>query len=213
MFNFYDVEQNTDEWLALRAGKLTSSKLACVMASFGKPFGEPAKKYAVTIAIEQITGEPVKSSYSNAHMERGHEQEPFARALYEDEMFCTVKNGGFFGSDFIGCSPDGMVGDDGLIEVKSVIDSVHYENITRGGFDPAYRWQLFGNVKFTGRKWIDFVSYCDDFPEGKKLYTYRLFAKDIAEEFIKIDQRIAEFKELVKVTKEQIHKTQYINQR
>jgi len=79
MFEFHDVDQNTDEWFAMRAGLLTSSKLGTVMANYGKAFGDPAKKYAVNIAIEQITGQPIPSTFSNDHMERGHEQEPVAR--------------------------------------------------------------------------------------------------------------------------------------
>ena len=98
-FKFVDVEQNSDEWFSLRGGKLTSSKLGTIMANYGKAFGEPAKKYAVNIAIEQITGNPISSDYSNDHMERGHEQEPVARMLYEQETFCNVTNGGFWGGD------------------------------------------------------------------------------------------------------------------
>ena len=101
---YHDIEQNSDEWYQMRAGKLTSSNLAKVMANYGKAFGEPAKKYAVTIAVEQITGKPISSDYQNEHMQRGHEQEPIARELYEQETFSTVYNGGFFCSDSIGCS-------------------------------------------------------------------------------------------------------------
>lgn len=211
MFEFHNIEQNTDEWLALRAGKLTSSKLGVVMANYGKAFGEPAKKYAVNIAIEQITGKPIPSDYSNAHMERGHEQEPLARMRYEDEMFCDVTNGGFFESDFIGCSPDGLVGDPGEIEIKAVIASVHYANIRRQSVDPAYKWQCIGNLKFTGRDWIDFVSFCAEFPEDKQLYTYRLNAGDLSEEFAKIDERVEEFKHLVIQSKKLILESSYIN--
>ena len=137
MLKFYDVEQNSDIWYALRAGKLTSSNLGKVMANFGKAFGEPAKKLAVQIAIEQITGQPISNDYSNAHMERGHEQEPIARMLYEEETFSTVSNGGFYGSDTLSCSPDGLVFDCGVIEIKSVIESVHYANVKRQNVDPA----------------------------------------------------------------------------
>ena len=75
MFKFIDVNQNTDEWFQMRCGKLTSSKLGTIMANFGKAFGDPAKKYAVNIAIEQITGSPISSDYTNADMQRGHDQE------------------------------------------------------------------------------------------------------------------------------------------
>jgi len=211
MFKFFDVDQNSDEWFGMRGGKLTSSKLGVIMANYGKAFGEPAKKYAVNIAIEQITGNPIASNYSNEHMERGHEQEPVARALYEDETFCDVTNGGFFGSDFIGCSPDGLVCDDGVIEIKSVISSVHYSNVKRQNVDPAYRWQCYGNLKFTDRKWLDFISYCADYPQGKQLFIYRIKPEDLTEEFKQIDDRIQQFKKLVDDTKKSIIESSYLN--
>jgi hypothetical protein len=212
MLEFHDIQQNTDEWLAMRAGKLTSSKLGTIMANYGKAFGEPAKKYAVDIAIEQITGQPVSSGYSNDHMERGHDQEPIARMLYESETFCTVDNGGFFGSDTIGCSPDGRVGDVGAIEIKCVIPSVHFANIKRQAFDPAYRWQCIGNLKFTGREWIDFVSYCEGFPAGKQLFIHRGKKDQFAAEFEQIDTRVSEFMDLIDSTRELIISSSYFNQ-
>jgi len=201
MFKFIDVEQNTDEWFGLRAGKLTSSKMGCIMANYGKAFGEPAKKYAVNIAIEQITGNPIASTFSNEHMERGHEQEPIARMLYERETFCTVSNGGFFESKFIGCSPDGLVNSDGVIEIKSVIAPVHFASIKRDTVDPSYKWQCISNLKFTGRDWIDFVSFCADFPAGKQLFIHRMFKSEYTEEFEMLDERIESFKDTVDKTR------------
>jgi hypothetical protein len=210
MFKFIDIKQNTDEWLNLRVGKLTSSKLGVVMSNYGKAFGEPAKKYAVNIAIEQITGNRIiNESYSNSHIERGHQQEPVARMLYEDDYFCDVSNGGFFDSDFVGCSPDGLVGDEGLIEIKSVISSVQYANVKRQSIDPAYKWQCIGNLKFSGRDWIDFVSFCEDFPDGKKLYVCRTYKDQVADEFEMIDRRICEFRRLVDETKKTIEESNY----
>lgn len=210
MFEFHDVDQNTDEWFAMRAGLLTSSKLGTVMANYGKAFGDPAKKYAVNIAIEQITGQPIPSTFSNDHMERGHEQEPVARMLYEEETFSEVSNGGFFGSDFIGCSPDGLVYQDGVIEIKSVISSVHFANVKRQTVDPAYRWQCIGNLKFTGRDWLDFISYCSEFPDGKRLYVHRIHKEQLTEEFQMIDDRVELFKTLVDSTKETILNSNYL---
>jgi len=204
VFEFHDIDQNSDEWFALRGGKLTISKLPVVMANFGKTFGDPAKKYAVNIAIEQITGKPIQSSYQNEHMIRGQEQEPIARMLYEDETFCDVTNGGFFGSEFIGCSPDGLVGDEGVIEIKSVLAHVHYASIKRDSVDPAYRWQCIGNLYFTGRAWLDFVSYSAEFPQGNQLFVHRIFAHDLGKEYGMIDSRVSEFKELVDETKQAI---------
>jgi hypothetical protein len=209
MLDFIDIEQNTDEWFQLRSGRLTSSKLGVIMANFGKSFGEPAKKYAVNIAVEQITGNPIASNYSNDHMERGHEQEPVARMLYEEETFCEVSNGGFFSSAFVGCSPDGLVLDCGAIEIKSVISSVHYANVKRQGVDPAYKWQCIANLMFTGRDWLDFVSYCADFPEDKKLFIHRMHKSKCQNEFVMIKDRIEEFKKLVTESKKIIELSAY----
>lgn len=211
VFKFIDVNQNTDEWFAMRAGKLTSSKLGVIMANYGKSFGEPAKKYAIQIASEQIIQRAISGGYSNDHMSRGHEQEPIARMLYERQMFCDVSNGGFFESDFIGCSPDGLVYDDGVIEIKSVITGVHYANVKRQGVDPAYKWQCIGNLKFTGRLWLDFISYCADYAEDKQLFIHRLYKEHLLDEFKMIDLRVKEFKTLVTECKKNILESNYIN--
>jgi len=209
MFKFFDVAQNSAEWFDMRSGRLTSSKLPVVMANYGKAFGNPAKQYAVNIAVEQITGQPMPSGYQNDHMARGHAEEPIARMLYESETFCDVDNGGFFGSEFVGCSPDGLVGDDGVIEIKSVIASVHYSTLKRQSLDPAYKWQCIGNLKFSGRTWLDFVSYCADFPDQKRLFTHRIERDALGDEFNMIDLRIAEFEKLVIQTKADILSLSY----
>lgn len=194
---YHDIEQNTDDWLLLRAGKITGSGISKIMANLGKAFGEPAKKYASQIVLERITGKPVSDGFSNEHTERGHEQEPMARKAYEELRFVDIGNGGFFELEGVGCSPDGLIGQNGLIEIKSVIYSTHFNNIRRQTFDPAYKWQLISNLKFTGREWIDFVSYCADFPKDKQLFIVRLHKEDLQEEFKLVDNRIAEFNALI----------------
>lgn len=212
MLKFQDINQNGDEWYQMRGGRLTSSMLAKVMANDGKAFGEPAKKYAHQIAVEQITGKATEGGYHNDAMQRGHDEEPLCRALYEFETFSKVTNGGFFCNDRIGCSPDGLVGNDGVVEFKSAIASIHYERLRKQAFDSGYKWQLIGNVKFTSRDWIDFGSYCSEFPEGKRLYVYRLWADDYKSEFARIDERTEQFFELVEATKKNIESLPYINQ-
>jgi len=202
---WHDVVQNENEWFDLRIGKLTGSGASKIMANYGKAFGEPAKKLAVSIAREQVTGKrSLAENYTNAHMERGHEQEPMARALYESQYFTDVTNGGFFEGDEIGCSPDGLVGNDGLIEIKSVIDCVQYANIKRGGYDPSYKWQLIFNLQTTDREWIDFVSYCADFPDKTKLYVHRINKEECTDLFKMMDLRIDEFSTLVYIIKKTI---------
>lgn len=197
---FHDVEQNTDEWMALRLGKATASNFACFMANDGKAFGDPAKRYALQLALERITGQKAEIGFSNDHTERGHEQEPVARMLYEEENFIDVANGGFFDHFSYGDSPDGLVGHDGVLEIKSVIASTHYATLCRGSFDPAYRWQLVGHIDCTGRDWVDFISYCSEFPEEKQLIVHRLYRKDCTEEIKRLQERREKFLELVAET-------------
>jgi hypothetical protein len=198
---FHDIQQNTDEWMKLRAGKVGGSSIGYIMASYGKAFGDPAKKLAVKLALEQITGKPQESNYNNAHMERGHEQEPIARALYEDTYFCDVSNGGFFDNGKTGVSPDGLVGTSGVIEIKSVIDSVQFKTVKRKALDPCYKWQCIFNLMETGREWLDYVSFCADFPEGKRLFVQRLNIADCSEEIEMIGNRLLEFWKVVRETK------------
>jgi len=206
---WHDVEQNTEEWDLLRVGKITSSKLGCVMANFGKAFGDPAKKYATEIALGQITGQVAGSNYQNAHMERGHLEEPIARAEYEERYFSAVTNGGFYDLGDIGCSPDGLVGVDGMVEIKSAIPSIHYARIAKQSFDAAYKWQLVGNLYMSRRWWIDFVSYCADYPEGKRIYVYRCIADDFQTEFEQVEDRLDQFRELIAVCKHTILNNDY----
>lgn len=206
---YHDVEQNTDEWQALRCGKATASNFALFMANYGKAFGEPAKKYALRIALERINGFKSENGYTNEHMERGHEQEPIARMMYEDEHFAEVLNGGFFDCGLYGDSPDGLVGDNGLIEIKSVIYSTHYATLERKTFDPDYKWQLVGHLDCTGREWVDFVSYCAEFPPYRQLLVYRLHRDEVDDELTMLQKRRNEFLELVTTIENKIKEEEW----
>lgn len=201
---WHDVEQNSEPWEALRVGKATASNFGTFMANDGKAFGEPAKRYALQIALERVTGTKAAFSFTNDHTERGHEQEPVARMLYEAEQFVEVTNGGFFDWGLYGDSPDGLVMDDGAVEIKSVTASVHYATLRRGSFDPAYRWQLIGHLDCTGRDWIDFISYCSEFPEASQLIVYRLNRSDYEEDIKRLCERREAFLELVEQTYQSI---------
>lgn len=201
---WHDIEQNTEVWQALRTGKATASNFSCFMANDGKAFGEPARKYALQLALEQLTGRKAEFGFKNADTDRGHEQEPVARMLYEDERFVEVTNGGFYDCGEYGDSPDGLIGSDGVIEIKSVIASVHYDTLRRGSFDPSYRWQLVGHLDCSGRDWVDFVSYCSDFPESGQLIVYRQDRDDFKEELPRLIERRAQFLELVAQVKKTI---------
>lgn len=202
---FHDVEQGTDEWLDLRMGKATASNYSTIMANAGGAFGDPAKRYALKLALERVTGRRAEYSFKNDDMERGNLMEPAARALYEARYFTDVANGGFFDWGDWGDSPDGLVFNDGTLEVKSVIASVHEANIRRGAIDPAYKWQVAGHIQDTGRDWCDFGSYCSDYPEGKQLVVYRTHRKDIDDMLDALVERRAKFIDLVNQKVEEIN--------
>lgn len=195
---WHDVPQNTDEWIALRLGKVTCSKFGTFMANEGKAFGDPAKDYALQIALEIATGKKAENGFSNEHTERGHEQEPIARMMYEEENFVDVSNGGFFDCGAYGDSPDGLIGTDGVLEIKSVIAKTHYATIRRGTFDPAYKWQLIGHLDCSERNWVDFSSYCSDFPKGNQLVTHRLCRNQCTDELSRLKERREAFIVLVR---------------
>lgn len=198
---WHDVKQNTEAWDELRLGKATGSKAGVWMANDGKAFGEPAKDYALQLALEIETGRKAEYSFTNGHMERGHEQEPIARMMYEAEYFATVTNGGFYDCGEYGDSPDGLVGADGIIEIKSVTAAIHYANLRRGAPDPAYKWQTASHIDCSGtRLWVDWCSYCSDFPAGRQLIVYRVTRDGIADQLERLRARRTAFLDLVRET-------------
>lgn len=180
----HEVEQNTDEWMQLRMGKITASNFAAIMANMskpGQPFGNPALQYAMRVAIEGKT-QRVIETYTNDWMERGKELEEEARNAYTAAEFNELDPGGFAELDGCGASSDGRVLGGGLIEIKCVKYSTHFERLVKGGYDTAYQWQIMGQMYLYDALWCDFVSYCPDFPVNKQLYTFRVERDQILED-------------------------------
>ena len=196
---WHDVEQNSEDWFDLRLGRATASNFSLIMANEGKAFGEPAKRYALELALQRLTGRR-QQSYSNPHMERGHLLEPAARERYEQLTGDWVTNGGFFDCGTHGDSPDGLIATDGALEIKSVIAPVHYETICREAPDPAYKWQITGHLLCSGRQWVDFASYCPDFPDSSNLIVYRVERADQTDMLDRLSARLVDFEELVQRT-------------
>ena len=164
--------QGSPEWYAERCGFATSSEFSSVLAK-GK--GLTRASYLRRVVAERLTGKPTET-YKNGHMERGQEQEPYARMSYEAITGNLVEEVGFIKHPTImaGCSPDGIIGDDGGAEIKSVIPTVQLETILRGRYPPEHVAQIQGSLWITGRKWWDFCSYSPDMPEHLRTYIFRV---------------------------------------
>jgi putative phage-type endonuclease len=169
----HEIEQNTDEWMQLRMGRVTASNFATVMANEGKAFGKPALDYAIKVAIESKTQRNIEG-FTNEWMERGKQLEEDARRLYESMTFTKVLPGGIAVTDRYGASSDGLVDPDGIVEIKCVKYNTHFKRLLQGGYDTAYQWQIRGQMWLYDVDWCDFVSYCPDYPEDKQLYVYRV---------------------------------------
>ena len=168
-----DCEQGSDEWFAARLGVVSASNFAKTLSS-----GTGRKTYMLQLAAESLTG--VKAdSYSNAAMEWGTANEPLARSAYEFETGSTVSEVGFCKlSDLIGASPDGLVSDDGLVEIKSPNTSTHIETVLSGKCPTKHKAQIQGQLWVTGRKWCDFVSFDPRVQSEKALFIVRVDRDD-----------------------------------
>lgn len=164
--------QGSEAWVQARCGRVTASCFSDVLA---KGEGKMRAKYLRRVLCERLTGKPMES-YSNGHMERGTEQEPYARFAYEAETGNFVQEVGFIEHPELMCgaSPDGLVNDDGGVEIKSVLATVQLETIERGGFPPEHKAQIQGNLWITGRRYWHFVSYSPDMPAHLRLYIFRV---------------------------------------
>lgn len=164
--------QGSEEWFQARLGCATASCFSDVMA---KGQGITRLKYMRQIVAERLTGNPLES-YFNRDMERGKEQEPFARLEYEAKTGNLVQEVGFIRHETLmaGASADGLIDIDGGLEIKSVKPTVQIETIERGGYPYEHAPQVQGNLWITGREWWDFVSYSPDMPQNLRLYIFRV---------------------------------------
>jgi len=166
MIKYYDkpiihtMPQGTDEWRAVKCGKISASSMADVLAS-RRNGGESKtrKTYMLRLLAERLSGIP-QETYQNGAMQWGVENEPFARQAYEmDKLLYSTQIGFYQTSDFTGCSPDGLIDDDGLIEIKCPYTSTHLQYILDNKAPCEYYAQVQAQMWITGRQWCDFVSY------------------------------------------------------
>ena len=158
------LDQGSEEWLTARRGKITGSRFKDARDKLKG--GQPSKAclgYAMDIARERIGGS-APPKFQNAAMRTGTEQEPFARAMYEARTGHMVDEAGFYLSDdaVFGLSPDGLVNDDGVIEIKTMVSSDTLFTAVADGDLSAYMDQCLGYLWLLGRQWVDLVLWCPD---------------------------------------------------
>ena len=167
--------QRTDAWMQQRLGKVTASRVADVLAKIKTGESASRKNYKMELVVQRLTGKQGES-FTNAAMEWGTEQEPFARMAYEAHTGTFVKEEGFVDHPTIegfGCSPDGLVGD-GLIEIKCPNTANHIETVLENKAPSKYIPQMQAQMACTGAKWCDFVSFDPRLPEDLQLFVVRV---------------------------------------
>jgi putative phage-type endonuclease len=171
-----ELIQRSPEWYAMRLGKVTGSRIADLTARTKTGWGASRANYMAELLIEHLTGEPAPSFVSPA-MQWGMDQEPEARAAYEWRADCTIEQVGFVHHPRIvmsGCSPDGLVGNDGLVEIKCPNTATHITTLLHGSVPEAYTKQMQWQMACTGRAWCDWVSYDPRLPENMRLFVQRV---------------------------------------
>lgn len=172
-------EQGSPEWLAARCGIATASGFSDILATIKSGEAAARRNYRARLVVERLTGKPVEY-FQTAAMRQGTEREPAARSAYEAQTGAWVNEVGFCRHDVMeaGASPDGMIGDDGGLEIKCPELATHLAYLRMAGMPPEYVAQVQGNLWITGRAWWDFASYSPDFPEGLQLSVRRVFRDD-----------------------------------
>lgn len=174
------MEQRSDEWFAARCGKATGSRIADIVAKTKSGYSASRANYMAQLVVERMTSK-VAESYSNAAMEWGTEYEPLARAAYEAHSSVLVDEVGMIDHPTVemsGASPDGFVGDDGLVEIKCPTTATHIDTLMGEEAPKKYYDQMQWQMACTGRMWCDFVSYDPRMPEGLQLFVKRVERDD-----------------------------------
>lgn len=185
------MEQRTDEWFAARLGKVTASKISDVMAKTKTGYGASRANYMARLIAERLTGKQ-QESFVNAEMQWGTDHEDEAIAAYSFREDASVEKVGFVDHPLIlnaGASPDGLVGQDGLVEIKCPNTATHIETLLSSTIPLKYELQMLFQMSCTGRTWCDFVSYDPRMPEHLRLFVRRVNRDDT-----KIEEIILEVK-------------------
>ena len=204
------MDQGTEEWFTIRIGKVTASRVADVIAKTKTGYSASRDNYMAQLICERLTGLKGES-FTNAAMQHGTDTEPLARAAYEAFQDILVDEVGFVPHPSIimaGASPDGLVGDDGLLEIKCPNTATHIETLLSQSVPGKYNTQMQFQMACTGRQWCDFVSFDNRLPDELQLFVKRVprdndFIKQMEDEVVKflneLDIKIAQLMELKNV--------------
>lgn len=199
------MEQRTDDWYAARLGKVTASRVADIVAKTKSGYSTSRANYMAELVAERLTGKK-GDSYSNAAMQWGTEQEPNARAAYESMKGVLVNEVGFVPHpriDMSGASPDGLVNDDGLIEVKCPFTATHLDFLIGGEIPDRYMVQMQWQMACTERYWCDYVSFDPRLGEKMQMKIVRVnrdplkiteLEREVAQFLLELEQKISKLK-------------------
>lgn len=187
------IVQGTPEWHALRLGKVTASRVADVIAKTKTGYSTSRTNYAAELLCERLTGRPAPTFLNDA-MRWGTEQELFARQVYIDRRSLEVFETSFVDHPEIamsGASPDGLVGSDGLVEIKCPNTATHIETLDGAGIPDKYLVQMQWQMACTGRDWCDFVSFDPRLPPAMQLHVERV-ERDVSR-VLELENEVAGF--------------------
>lgn len=183
--------QGTTEWLQARCGLVTASRVADIVAKTKSGYSASRANYMAELIAERLTGQPAPS-YTNAAMEWGTLNEQGARSAYEFFTDASVIEVGFIKHPTIeqaGASPDGLVGDDGLVEIKCPNTATHIDTLIGGKVPGKYQTQMLWQMACTGRQWCDFLSYDPRLPANMRTFVKRLHRDDAEIERLETEVR------------------------
>ena len=191
MTQYFNVEQNKEEWLKMRLGIPTASKLHEIVTATGAQ-SKSRKTYMYKLAGEIITGE-LSTTYKNKHMERGHEQEPEAIDIYQMQTGLPVYRVGFikYWYGIFGGSPDIITGQYSGAEIKTTLPHIQAERLDKGWTAAEHHRQVHGYMLLTGAKHWDVVSYCPGMRiVVKRFYRDRKFMRVLHNEIVKFSKEL-----------------------
>jgi putative phage-type endonuclease len=204
-----EIEQRTDDWFAARLGKVTASSLYKVLAKTKTGYGADRGNYMTQLVLERVTGSKAES-YTNSSMQWGIDQEPFARAAYEASRGVMVDEVGFLPHPSIeaaGASPDGLVGDDGMVEIKcpdskTALECWLSDNPVESKYFSQMQWQM----RCADRSWCDYVVFDPRMPTKAQLFVTRVHRDEewlsvtegeVVKFLAEVDAKVAALKKII----------------